>query len=62
MGTQLLGPRQEGDCEVHARDLRSALRQCDRMPPVATPDINDLGPLRKVEEVPKTRCFEANMI
>ena len=62
VGTQLLGPRQEGDREVHARDLRSALRQCEGMPPMATANINDFGTRRKAEEVPKTGCFEPNMI
>jgi hypothetical protein len=62
VSTQLLGPRQQRNRRVHSGDLGSSLRQGDRMPSVATPDINDLGTRRKMKEIPKARHFEPNVI
>jgi hypothetical protein len=61
VGTQTLRSHQQGDREVDASDFSSALRHCERVPPMATADINDPGTRRKVEKIPKAARFQPNM-
>ncbi len=41
-GTKSLRLRQEGDRRIDPDNLRTTLRQCERVPPLATTNVNDV--------------------
>jgi hypothetical protein len=43
---------QQGDGEVEADDCGSTLGEGQRVPPMATPDINETTRLRQLEQIP----------
>jgi hypothetical protein len=62
IGRQAPSTVQERGREVDAGNLRSSFNESERMPSMATTDVNHMNPRHKMQEVPEAAHFQSNGI